>query len=89
MVVQQSESDNLHSVQEAQCETEITEYNRRIDVSTSTISSAESEIATLKAEIAAIEGDIRNKVIQLDLLDRREVDLKDSRARDADDFVRR
>lgn len=87
LVIQQSEADNLHNIQEAECENEISEYNRRIDISTTTISNAESEIATLKAEIQSIEADIRNKNIQLDLLNQREIDLKDSRARDVDDFA--
>jgi chromosome segregation ATPase len=89
LVIQQQEADMVHSQQEAECEAEITEYTRRIDEASATISTAESEIATLKAEISQIEGDIRNKGIQLDILDHREIDLKDSRARDAEDFERR
>jgi chromosome segregation ATPase len=79
----------VHSQQEAECEAEITAYNQRIDIATSTIATAESEIATLKAEISQLEADIKNKGIQLEILDQREIDLKDSRARDAEDFVKR
>jgi hypothetical protein len=36
-----------------------------------------------------LEGDIRNKKQQLDILNQREIDLRESRARDADDFAKR
>lgn len=43
----------------------------------------------MKADIAATQGDINNKAVQLDILNQREIDLKDSRARDADAFTER
>jgi chromosome segregation ATPase len=89
LVIQQQEADRIHSEQEAECTNEINEYKRRIDVATATIASAEGEIATLKAEIAQLEGEIRNKGVQLDILNQREIDLRDARARDADDFAKR
>ena len=89
LVIQQQEADRIHSEQEAECTNEINEYKRRIDVATATIATAEGEIATLKAEIAQLEGEIRNKGMQLDILNQREIDLRDARARDADDFAKR
>lgn len=58
-------------------------------MATATRQSAEDEIQTLKQEKNQVEGEIRNKGIQMDILNGREVDLKDSRARDADDFAKR
>lgn len=89
LVIQEQEADMVHEAQVAECDQEITEYNRRIDVASAIIETAEGEIATLKQEINGAEGDIRNKAMQLDILNQREIDLKDSRARDADEFVRR
>jgi chromosome segregation ATPase len=54
LVIQQQESDQVHSQQEAECETEINEYTRRIDVATAIQSAAESEITTLKQEISQL-----------------------------------
>jgi septal ring factor EnvC (AmiA/AmiB activator) len=86
---QQLASDQLHDQQEAECANEIKEYERRITVADGIRQQAEDEIASLKQEISRLEGDIRNKKQQLDILNQREIDLRESRARDADDFARR
>jgi len=89
LVTQQQEADQLHAAQEAECENEINEYRRRIDVATTTISEAEAEITVLKGEISQLQGEIKNKGIQLEILNQREVDLQNARAQDADDFQNR
>jgi chromosome segregation ATPase len=86
---QQLAADQLHDQQEAECTNEINEYDRRINVANGIRQAAEDEIATLKQEISQLEGDIRNKKQQLDILNQREIDLRDSRARDADNFAKR
>jgi len=48
LVVQQKEADSLQSARETECEEEITEYNRRIEVATGIQNDAEAEITILK-----------------------------------------
>jgi len=89
LVTQQQEADQLHAAQEVECENEINEYRRRIDVATTTIAEAEAEITVLKGEIGQLQGEIKNKGIQLEILNQREVDLQNARAQDAEDFQNR
>jgi len=89
MVVQQKSDDQLHAEREAECEAEINEYVRRINVATIDRDDATSEIANLRSEIGRLNADIRNKQAQLSILDTRDVELRAARERDAADFENR
>lgn len=83
LTLQNHEADNLHAYQVNICTTEITEFNRRIDVATVQREDAEGEISILEAEIATLRADIANKAKQLEILDNREITLREERENDA------
>jgi chromosome segregation ATPase len=89
LTLQNHEADNLHAAQVVQCETQITEFNRRIDVATVQREDAESEISLLEVEIATLRADIANKAKQLEILDNREASLREEREADAFAFAAR
>jgi len=83
LTLQNHEADNLHAAQVVQCDTQITEFNRRIDVATVQRDDAETEIGLLNSEIANLRSDIANKAKQLEILDNREQTLREERESDA------
>lgn len=83
LTLQNHEADNLHAAQVVQCDTQITEFNRRIDVATVQRDDAETEIGLLTSEIANLRNDINNKAKQLEILDNREITLREERETDA------
>lgn len=83
LTLQNHEADNLHAAQVVQCDTQITEFNRRIDVATVQRDDAETEIGLLTSEIANLSNDINNKAKQLEILDNREITLRAERETDA------
>lgn len=72
---QQTESDNLHNAQEVECETEIANYNARIEHANTEIQEAIANIGTLNVQITQLKGAIANAELQLDILSKREVSL--------------
>jgi len=83
LTLQNHEADQLHSGQVVQCETQITEFNRRIDVASVQRDDAETEIGLLSSDIANFRADISNKAKQLEILDNREITLRTERENDA------
>jgi phosphatidate phosphatase PAH1 len=83
LTLQNHEADNIHASQVLQCTTQITEFNRRIDVATVQREDAEGEISILSAEIANLRADIAIKSKQLEILDNREQTLREEREHDA------
>jgi chromosome segregation ATPase len=89
LVTQQAESDALHNQQEQECADTIASLDRCISDNTNTKDEAENEISILEAEIARIQGEIKIKEAQLELLNRRDSELDDARQRDSEEFARR
>jgi transcription elongation GreA/GreB family factor len=87
LILQEHEADNLHSQQEHECEEEIAEYARRIDEAQVARDDAETEIVLLHGEISNLENDIRGKAKQLEILDNRELAIKEARESDAFHFA--
>lgn len=83
LTLQNHEADNIHASVALQCETQITEFNRRIDVASVQRDDAEGEISLLNSEIANLRADIANKAKQLEILDNREITLREERETDA------
>lgn len=75
-----------HAQDEVDCETEIYQYNRRIDFASNEITESTQEIQTLAAKVAQLEQDVENKVVQLDILNEQETNLREQRANDNDSF---
>jgi len=78
--------DQLHAEQENECETDITEYIRRIDVASQQRDDATTEIGLLQGEISNLETEIANKGEQLDILAEREAQVRSDRERDHYEF---
>jgi len=89
LVTQQADSDALHNQQEQECADTIASLDRCISDNTNTKDEAENEISILEAEIARINGEIKIKEAQLDILNRRDTELDDARTRDSEEFARR
>jgi len=86
LVLNQQEADQKHAQDEVDCETEIYQYNRRIDYASNEISESTQEITTLSTKVEQLEADIENKQVQLDILNEQEADLRQQRADDAEHF---
>lgn len=89
LVLQEEEADNLHAAQELECEEEITEYNRRIDEAQVARDDAQIEISLLEGEIAVLEADISSKASQLEILDARDLALREQRETEAFNYAAR
>jgi chromosome segregation ATPase len=86
LVLNQQEADMKHAQDEVDCETEIYQYNRRIDFASNEIQESTQEIQTLTTKVAQLEQDLENKIIQLDILNEQEAELTEQRAKDAEAF---
>jgi predicted nucleic acid-binding Zn-ribbon protein len=86
LVLKEQEMDQLHAEQENECETDITEYIRRIDVASQQRDDATTEIGLLQGEISNLETEIANKGEQLDILAEREAQVRSDRERDHYEF---
>lgn len=89
LVTQQADSDALHNQQEQECADTIASLERCISDNTNTKDEAENEISILESEIARIQGEIRIKEAQLEILNRRDQELDAARQRDSEEFSRR
>jgi chromosome segregation ATPase len=89
LVLQEYEADTLHNQQTQECDTEITEFSRRINAAEVARDDAQNEIVLLHGEISNLQGDITNKGKQLEIIDNREIQLKADREQDAFDFEAR
>jgi hypothetical protein len=89
LILQEHEADNLHAQQEQECEDEVIEYNRRIDVAEVTRDDAQTEIVLLQGEVAVLKADVLSKSGQLNILDNREAALRSEREADAFAFQAR
>jgi len=89
LVLQEEEADNLHAAQEVECDEEITEFARRIDAAQVARDDAQTEIALLEGEIANLEHDIASKASQLEILDNRDLSLREERENDAFNYAAR
>jgi len=83
LILQEHESDNTHAQQTQECETEIVEYNRRIDLATVTRDDAQTEITLLQGEVAVLRQDVAAKAVQLAIIDNREAALRADREAEA------
>ncbi|CAK73585.1 unnamed protein product (macronuclear) [Paramecium tetraurelia] len=88
LILNQQEADQKHAQDEVDCETEIYQYNRRIDYASAEITDSTTEIATLTSKVEQLAQDVENKKIQLDILNEQETQLTEQRANDADDFIK-
>ncbi|KAM3132912.1 hypothetical protein pb186bvf_015060 [Paramecium bursaria] len=88
LILNQQEADQKHAQDEVDCETEIYQYNRRIDFASNEITESTQEIQTLSAKVAQLEQDVENKIVQLDILNEQEANLREQRASDNDNFKR-
>lgn len=88
LILNQQEADMKHAQDEVDCETEIYQYNRRIDFASNEITESTQEIQTLSAKVAQLEQDVENKQVQLDILNEQETNLREQRAEDAENFKR-
>lgn len=89
LTLQQKNDDQVHAERETECADEINEYNRRINTATIQRDDAESEITNIQSEISRLKADIANKKAQIDILNVREVDLREARELDAAEFENR
>lgn len=89
LVIQQQDDDAKHVRDEQECADAITEFDRRINVAQQVIADAQAAIAMLENEIDQLQKEIANKQIQLEILTRRESDLRAARERDAIAFDKR
>jgi len=89
LVLQEDEADSLHASQEVECEEEITEFGRRIDAAQVARDDAQTEIQLLQGEIAVLTNDIASKAQQLQIIDARDLALREERENDAFNFAAR
>lgn len=86
LILNQQEADQKHAQDEVECETEIFQYNRRIDFASNEIQESTAEITTLSNKVEELKVDLENKVVQLDILNEQEATIRDQRAKDAEAF---
>jgi len=86
---EEEEADTLHAAQEVECEEEITEFGRRIDAAQVARDDAQTEIQLLQGEIAVLQNDIASKAQQLQIIDARDLALREQREQDAFNFAAR
>ncbi|CAD8089802.1 unnamed protein product [Paramecium sonneborni] len=88
LILNQQEADQKHAQDEVDCETEIYQYNRRIDYASAEITDSTTEISTLTSKVEQLAQDVENKKVQLDILNEQETTLTEQRANDAEDFIK-
>lgn len=79
LILQEHEADNEHARQVQECETEITEYNRRIDLASNTRDEAQTEIVLLQGEVAVLRQDVAAKAAELAIIDNRDAAIRADR----------
>jgi len=89
LIMQQQDADIQHAADEAECEAEITGYNRRIDFASNEITESSNEIQSLTNQVTQLESTIENATVQLDILNEQEQVLRDTRANDHAAFEER
>jgi len=82
LILQEHEADNEHAQQVQECEDEVIEYNRRIDLATNTRDEAQTEIILLQGEVAVLRGDVASKAGQLEIIDNRDAAIRAEREAD-------
>ncbi|CAD8112275.1 unnamed protein product [Paramecium sonneborni] len=82
LVLQQQNAELVHVAQEADCEAEIYGYNRRIEFASNEITEATMDINKHTSEIELLQQEIDNQIIQLNILNQQEEQLRDQRAED-------
>ena len=87
--VQQSESDELHTSQLAECETDETNYQTRIEYAQNEIQESTVNIGSLSTEIKRLQASIENANLQLSILAKRETNLESNHEQDAADYEQR
>lgn len=86
---QQSESDYLHDSQVLECETDINNYENRINYAQNEIQEATVNIGSLSTEKKRLKGSIENANSQLSILAKRESILQTNHDQDIQDFDQR
>ncbi|CAD8063387.1 unnamed protein product [Paramecium primaurelia] len=86
LILNQQEADQKHAQDEVDCETEIYQYNRRIDFASNEITESTQEIQTLSAKVEQLTQDVEDKQVQLDILNEQETQIREQRAEDAESF---
>ncbi len=86
---QQEEADEAKAAKDIECDTEITEYNNRIEHANNEIQEATAAIKTLRNRKRDLEKAIKTREVELVLLDQHEQQIREDRTRDhAEYFVR-
>ncbi|CAD8154538.1 unnamed protein product [Paramecium pentaurelia] len=62
LILNQQEADQKHAQDEVDCETEIYQYNRRIDYASAEITDSTTEIATLTSKVEQLAQDKHNQL---------------------------
>ena len=89
LYTQQTDSDNLHSSQVAECETDETNYEARIQYAQNEIQEATVNVGSLSTEIKRLQASIDNANLQLSILAKREGNLESNHEQDAADYEQR